>query len=514
VEDRSQWPFPAMLPYQIIYNYPMPPMLGPVAPPSPDEWPPPMDRGLRLWRDRTAHLVRNELHQIYVHVPFCPFICPFCPFYKVSGSTGRLRDLTERYVTSLLREIALYGKVPAARANRYSVIYFGGGTPTELTPEQLARIVRALRAAFDVAEDAELTIEGVARQMLAPGYLEGCFTAGFNRVSFGVQSLDPAVRRAIGRIGDDVEDYPRAIERARAAGPGVPVNLELMANCPEQTPASFAADLDRVISWRPDSVDVFTYTMVPGTALHRSITGGEKSQPRYGAQMLQMRRLATGKLGAAGYRHVGGEVFARTDRDRFSESFYGGKGNALHAVLGLGPSAIGHLEGTAYRNACDLGAWEDALDRGRLPVGSATVMDRKMGRRKAVLFGLANLHLRAELVETAAERRLLERWERQGLVERGPDGYRLTAEGGLWFNQMQLSLLPLADLAVMMKMVGSYSEQDRMVNGGTPLGDELVALAGSSGGVLGRLTALGYQASLSVMKHLPDGSAAIRWLRR
>jgi coproporphyrinogen III oxidase-like Fe-S oxidoreductase len=254
--------------------------------------------------------------------------------------------------------------------------------------------------------------------------------------------------------------------------------------------------------------------MVPGTALHRSIASGEKTQPRYGAQMLRMRQLATDQLGAAGYRHTGGEVFSRSDRDRFSDSFYGGHGNAMHAVLALGPSGIGHLAGTAYRNRCDLTGWQEALDRGRLPVGSATVMDRKMGRRKAVLFGLAGLHLRAELVETAQERRLVERWQGQGLLERSPEGYRLTREGGLWFNLMQLSMLPLADLAVMMKMVGSYTEQDRMVNGGTPLGDELMALAGSSGGVLGKLTALGYQTSLSLMKHLPEGSAAIRWLRR
>src|SRR5262245_49123433 len=170
-QDRKAWPFATLLPWSVMYNYPPPQFMKPTAPPAPAAWPPPMDEKLRDWRDR-QHGLSEPIDQIYVHVPFCPFICDYCPFYKIKNET---HELHEKFTDLLVREIELYGDNPGVRDREFSVVYFGGGTATELSPAQLGRIVATLRAKFRIRKDAEFTLEGVARQMLQPGYLEECF---------------------------------------------------------------------------------------------------------------------------------------------------------------------------------------------------------------------------------------------------------------------------------------------------------------------------------------------------
>lgn len=501
--DRSRWPFAALLPFQIIYNYPMPPLMATVANPQPHEWPPPIRPDVQRWRDDTRDLTTGR-DQIYVHVPFCPFICAFCPFYKLNGSGERTRDQREQYVAALVREIEMYGTLPGVRARKFSVIYFGGGTPTELSIAQLTRILDALRTHIPLTDDVEITLEAVARQLVVPEYLAACVEAGFNRVSFGIQSLDPKVRKAIGRVGDDVEDYARAIEVSRSIDPEMPVNVELMACCPDQSLESLLSDIDTVASWNPDSIDVFNYVMMPGTPLFRAIMSGKRSQPRYGEAMLAMRRRGAAALANHGFHHIAGEVYVRRGRDRdlFSDSFYGAASNAMHAVLPLGPSAIGHIDGTTYRNECTLEAYQRAIEGNRLPVATAVSMDRETARRRAMLFGLANLEVADILFETGRERRALERWRRCGLIEPHERNWKLTAEGKLWFNQMQIEVLPISDLASMIRMVGSAEDQQMLIESGSPLGQELMALAGSSGGWLGALKKVGYRTSLKVLGRL------------
>jgi len=153
-------------------------------------------------------------NQIYLHIPFCPFICHFCPLYKVKDKRMNTLGIREWYVQTLIREIGMYGEGGIAAGLRYNTIYLGGGTPTELTPDQIRRILDALRANFAIEPDAEITLEGVAHQLNRPGYLEECLAAGINRLSFGVQTLRPGIRKAIGR-GDAVKDYRELIEKAR-----------------------------------------------------------------------------------------------------------------------------------------------------------------------------------------------------------------------------------------------------------------------------------------------------------
>src|SRR6185436_14121962 len=108
------------------------PELGPQAP---MEWPPPMDPRVRRWRDRVAGH-GNAGNQIYLHVPFCPFICHFCPLFKMRLGNAEAVDQKAAFVDSLVAEIELYGRKPDVASTRFDAIYFGGGTSTELSPTQ------------------------------------------------------------------------------------------------------------------------------------------------------------------------------------------------------------------------------------------------------------------------------------------------------------------------------------------------------------------------------------------
>jgi oxygen-independent coproporphyrinogen-3 oxidase len=508
--ERKDWPFATLLPWSVMYNYPPPQYLPKFRASEPSAWPPRAKPKFSSWRADTAQ-VSPPAHQIYIHVPFCPFICDFCPFYKVKSPGA---DVREQFTRTLISEIELNGRVPAAAEREYAVVYFGGGTPTELEPEQLARIMDALRRSFVLARDAEITLEGVARQMLRPGYLEGCFKAGFNRLSFGIQSLDERVRASIGRGEEDLNDYPRVLAAARAIRPEVPVNVEVLHGCPDQLDASVLADLTQLISWQVTSIDLFSYIMLPGTPLYRKVVKGEVSQPRYGHYLLNQRRQGKALLEENGYRQVAGEMFKRTgDRGLFSHSFYGSRGNATHNILALGPSAFGHLDGTVYRNVANLRQYTDLVAKELLPIGQALTMSREQARLRALLLAVAHLNIPRTFISTKRERNAVERWVDRGLVTEAADGWLLTPEGTLWYNQMQIELLPATDFFRNLRLLGSLEEQALLLSDGSPLGREILALATSYGGLPRWALKLGYHGYLGATRMIGGiKTQGIGWL--
>ena len=272
--DRSSWPFPALLPFH-VKAYPIPQALPVAAPQTSSAWPFRMRASLARWSDATRH-IRSAGNQLYVHVPFCPFFCDFCPLYKTTKGTDRGAGPRAAFVDALLSEIRLYADVPLLRDTTFDAIYFGGGTPTELCPDQIAAVLAALRASFHIPSTAEITLEGVAAQFLAPGRLAGYVGAGVNRISYGVQALDPSVRKAIGRT-DKVDDCRALAARAKSEFPQLCVNADVMSGLPGQSIESFEHDIEELAEWPFDSIDVITYIMFPGS---RSPPENHRRPPR------------------------------------------------------------------------------------------------------------------------------------------------------------------------------------------------------------------------------------------
>lgn len=495
-------PFPALLPFQVLH-YPIPQLMR-SQPPTPWAlWPKVADLKVLEWKSETSTLP-NAGNQLYVHVPFCPFFCHFCPLYKSKKAGHRSEAAKERYVASLLEEIERYGRMPELRDKRFRTLYFGGGSPTQLSPAQLRRIVDRIKSCFWLDHDAEITLEGVATQMIAPGYLEECLEGGFNRISFGVQTLDPTVRQKIGR-GEKPEDYDRLIELVRNLDVRLPFNIDLMIGLPGQDIETHDRDLTAILEWGVGSADIYNYWMVPGTRLFENVAAGQRESPRYGEALLEMRRHGKDRLVSSGFRQISGEAYVRSDRDVFMQTTFGGGGNALNTSLGFGPSAIGFLEGTLYQNFADLDMYLNSIEADQVPVQAAERISVATARRRAIMFGFQRLNVPRVLLRTREER-IFARWMQRGLLDLRDDTYYCTAEGSLWYNQMQIALLTLSEQSKLTGLLGTPRQQaaalsERQKDLTNPTA-QLLALIRNGGGAWGEMRLWGYK-SLLRLKALP-----------
>jgi hypothetical protein len=239
--------------------------------------------------------------------------------------------------------------------------------------------------------------------------------------------------------------------------------------------------------------------MIPGTSLYTSILRGRRKEPGYGARLMRMHEMVTSTFLSAGYRLGRAEVFVRNDTHRFLPSSPEMVGNSLHTHLAFGPSAIGHIEGTAFRNVSDISAYLAAVHEGRFPVDRAERLNRHTAARRALLYAMGALYVPDVLISSGRHQKLFGSWQAEGLVERVDGAYRLTEHGFHWEGQMQIALLGLAGLWKGARMLGSYAEQEQLASRQTELGREfLTQVAGRS-----RVKKAGYMLTLKALKHLP-----------
>lgn len=200
---------------------------------------------------------------VYVHVPFCERVCPYCDFAVVAGG----EDLTARYTAAVVKEIehSPPGSAPV------DAIAVGGGTPTRLPAEELSRIVAVVRHHIGLAAEAEVSVEANPEDW-SPRLAAALVDAGFNRVSLGAQSFDPAVLEALGRQHRP-EDAERAVAAARHAG-FRSVNVDLIFGTPGESMASWRTSVRRALGSGIDHLSCYALTVERGTPLSRAVGAG------------------------------------------------------------------------------------------------------------------------------------------------------------------------------------------------------------------------------------------------
>ena len=271
---------------------------------------------------------------VYVHIPFCERVCPYCDFAVVAART--LSQVTEtRYVDALLCE--LEQRRATFAGHRLASLYLGGGTPSLLQPASIGRIVRAVGEAFLDAGEAlppgvEVTLElnpsTVERERL-PGFRE----AGVGRVSVGVQSFDDATLKRLGRA-HRAADAHRTLAACRRAGFEA-IALDLIVAAPRQTQAGADRDLDEVIAFGPDHVSVYELTIEAGTPFATAARRGQLGQPGEESSIRMLER-AESRLSGAGYTRYEISNYARPGREALHNCRYWQR----RPVLGLGVGAV------------------------------------------------------------------------------------------------------------------------------------------------------------------------------
>lgn len=322
-----------------------------------------------------AHAMRSNDDPIprplslYVHIPFCSSPCFYCGCNRV---ITRDHAKADAYLARLGREIALQAAL-FDTDRKVTQLHLGGGTPNFLDALQMAELTDQLGNAFRFAapSEREFSIE-IDPRHADDAYLGALARLGFDRVSFGVQDLNPDVQAAINRI-QPAKLTLAAIASARAHG-FRSVSVDLIYGLPKQTFAGFDATLDTVIGAFPDRIALYSYAHLPEVFKpQRRIKASDMPSPH---DKLGLFGLAINRLAQAGYRHIGMDHFAlptdelvrAQDAGTLQRNFQGYSTHAECDLVGLGMSAIGRVGDCYVQNARDLVGYYAALDNGRLPI--------------------------------------------------------------------------------------------------------------------------------------------------
>jgi oxygen-independent coproporphyrinogen-3 oxidase len=271
--------------------------------------------------------VRDADVGVYVHIPFCERGCPYCDF-AVVAARPLSGGLEARYVEALLQELEQRRADFAGR--RLASLYFGGGTPSLLRPEAVARIAGAVGAVFPGAGEVtlELNPSSVERSRL-PGFR----AAGVNRVSVGVQSFDDETLHRLGRA-HRAEEGRRTLGACRQAGFEA-VCVDLMVAAPRQTLAGVERDLAEVIDFGPEHVSAYELSVEAGTPFARGDARGQLRRPAE-AEVIRMLERVEARLGGAGYARYETSNYARPGWEAVHNRRYWER----RPVLGLGMGAV------------------------------------------------------------------------------------------------------------------------------------------------------------------------------
>ncbi len=301
---------------------------------------------------------------LYVHIPFCVERCHYCYYQSYSEVS---RERTDQYIDAILDEVALYGSEPALRRRRPGCLYFGGGTPSILTAEQISRLMQGIEKFFPRQVRHEITFE-CAPKSTNEAKLAALAAAGVTRISMGVQQLDDLVLEKNGRVHKtrDLERAYAAIRRTRFDT----VNIDLMVGLIGETDESFFTSLDRVIALQPESVTLYLMEIPPNTPLFRAIEDGSLTEPPPTWPEKRNRLLeAFARLKSAGLTVQTAYAAVRdVQLNRFRYQFDQYHGADL---LGLGVASFSYLAGVHFQNQASLENYLSCVAAKQLPVARA-----------------------------------------------------------------------------------------------------------------------------------------------
>lgn len=390
---------------------------------------------------------------VYVHLPFCESLCYYCACNKIITKDHEKADA---YLNYLDKELKLYarhlisnqlneGDSSETRKIHVNQLHLGGGTPTFLSDDQLAKLMLSLRQHLTLEEGGEYAIEIDPRTVNAQRLVH-LKALGFNRLSLGVQDFDPAVQKAVHRV-QPFEAVAELMTQARAIG-FQSINMDLIYGLPCQTLTSIETTLAQVISLRPERIALYAYAHLPERFKpQRRIDGAQLPSATSKTAMLE---LALKMFGQAGYVYVGMDHFALpTDalaiakrQGRLHRNFQGYSTQPDSDLIALGVSAIGKIGVHYSQNAKTLQDYYDLLDQGVLPVIRGMALGRDDVLRRAVIMSImCQGTVNYESIELAhlidfpsyfeAEFQQLDRMAQDGLIELKADGLDVTEAG--WY---------------------------------------------------------------------------------
>lgn len=404
-------------------------------------------------------MMNKKKLEIYVHIPFCAKKCAYCDFLSFPGNMRMRREYTDK----LLEEIRIQSSF--VREYQVDTIFLGGGTPSVLDVTDITAIMGTLKEHYDIAPDAEITIEvnpGTVKMEGLVAYRE----AGINRVSMGLQSADDTELRYLGRI-HTYDEFLKSFQRVRMAG-FTNVNVDLISAIPGQTPESWRNTLKKTAMLKPEHISAYSLIVEEGTPFYDRY-GGHVEMESYEMSPEERRRLMAlpdlpdedteremyymtrNCLAEQGYEWYEISNYARPGFEcRHNVGYWTGTG-----YLGLGLGASSYLEGCRFHNTSDFQSYVSAHfdDEAEFCQALRQDMEQLSVKSKMEEFMFLGLRLtRGVSVEGFITRfgqsirnvygGVIDKLEREGLLEHKNGYYHLT-ERGLDLSNYAMSLFLL-----------------------------------------------------------------------
>ena len=353
-----------------------------------------------------------EIRHLYVHIPFCARICPYCAFYKELLD----RSQTNRFCQAIVREIQQHAE---DRLLCPSTIYFGGGTPTALTIGQLESVLRVFHDQLDLSQLIEWTMEA------NPGSVSARKAAvlrrsGVNRISLGVQSWDDELLKLLGRE-HNARQAEQSFRILRAAGFSN-INVDLMFGLPGQTIQQWQATLEKTISLQPEHISTYCLTYEEDTEFFLRQSRGEfRENSDADAELFEMTMSI---LESAGYGHYEISNYARPNfSSTHNRAYWAGKN-----YLGIGPSAFSTVGMQRWQNIPDYRQYADRVLSNQSPIGATENLTPEMKRTEKIALMLRTRDgVPADLLEPF--RNQTREFVRLGLLRQSNESFRLTRAG-------------------------------------------------------------------------------------
>jgi oxygen-independent coproporphyrinogen-3 oxidase len=404
----------------------------------------------RFTATSNSELIPKPL-SLYVHLPFCKSLCYYCGCMK---KVTRHETQADLYLELLEKEIAMQGDF-FDQDREVIQLHFGGGTPTFHNDEKLTRLMACLGEHFSLSTDdsREFSIE-VDPRTVGNERLAALAGMGFNRISLGVQDIDPTVQKAVNRI-QDPDATLAMVDGSRKLGFNS-VSIDLIYGLPLQTARGFGKTIDTVLSARPDRLAVYNYAHLPHIfRAQRMINSEDIPSPE---TKLEQMEVTIEKLTEAGYVFIGMDHFALPDDELtiaqreggLQRNFQGYSTRRECDMIGMGVSAIGKVGDCYAQNIKDIPTWQSVVAEGTLPIWRGVSLTTEDRLRRSIIESIM-CHGEVQFHEFEANYAIdfhdhfalelgnLQQLEKDGLIEMGDDEFKATPEGRLLLRAVAMT---------------------------------------------------------------------------
>jgi len=376
----------------------------------------------------------NGEASLYIHVPFCTKKCPYCHFfvqpYVVSAKNSFCKTLIQEWELrrSLLKDHTLVS------------IYFGGGTPSLLSPQEIHAILQAIASTITIATDCEITLEANPETTNAMHMQEYC-NIGINRVSFGIQALHDDLLQTLGRTHTKQRAKEAVLEAHHAGIRNI--SIDLLYDLPHQELCMFQETLQEACTLPITHLSLYNLILEEGSFFYKQ---RQKVQPLMPSQELSLAMIeyATAYLSNCG--------FARYEISAFAKDNYQSRHNTgywtARPFIGLGPSAFSYLKGKRFQSLPHMSSWKSSIEQGIMPDGFTETLPENAHKRELLTIELRLLNgvdlscfQKRHGILTQDVHDSLEKLLKQGLIQQNHHHIALTERGMLFYDTVASELV-------------------------------------------------------------------------